>query len=99
MPALKGIHYAVESGMLAAEAIFAALQPGEVAWRRTRSRRTTRRVRAGLIGKDLYRVRNMRQAFEKGFVRGRRVAGAATASLGHLPPKRLARPSATPSRS
>ena len=33
VPALKGIHYAIESGMLAAEAIFAALQPGEVVWR------------------------------------------------------------------
>ena len=29
MPALKGIHYAIESGRLAAEAAFAALQPGE----------------------------------------------------------------------
>jgi electron-transferring-flavoprotein dehydrogenase len=29
VPALKGIHYAVESGRLAAEAAFAALQPGE----------------------------------------------------------------------
>src|SRR5207247_8873099 len=29
VPALKGIHYAVESGRLAAEAPFAALQPGE----------------------------------------------------------------------
>ena len=33
VPALKGIHYAIESGILAAEAIFAALQPGEVVWR------------------------------------------------------------------
>src|SRR5437764_11571995 len=30
VPALKGIHYAIESGRLAAEAAFAALQPGEV---------------------------------------------------------------------
>src|SRR5207253_7503068 len=29
VPALKGIHYAVEAGMLAAEAAFAAVQPGE----------------------------------------------------------------------
>ena len=43
VPALKGIHYAIESGILAAEAIFAALQPGEVAGGRARSRRTTRR--------------------------------------------------------
>src|SRR5258707_15481863 len=27
-PALKGVHYAIESGRLAAEAAFAALQPG-----------------------------------------------------------------------
>ena len=33
VPALKGIHYAVESGRLAAEAAFAALQPGETPWR------------------------------------------------------------------
>ena len=37
-----------------------------------RSARAVRRGRArsGLIGKDLFRVRNMRQVFEKGFVRG-----------------------------
>src|SRR5204863_1655734 len=29
VPALKGIHYAIESGRLAAEAAFRALQPGE----------------------------------------------------------------------
>src|SRR5207237_626649 len=29
VPALKGIHYAIESGSLAAEAAFAALQPGQ----------------------------------------------------------------------
>ena len=34
VPALKGIHYAVESGRLAAEAAFAALQRGESPGRR-----------------------------------------------------------------
>ncbi len=29
VPTLKGIHYAIESGKLAAEAAFRALQPGE----------------------------------------------------------------------
>ena len=29
VPALKGIHYAIESGSLAAEAAFAALQRGQ----------------------------------------------------------------------
>jgi len=84
VPALKGIHYAVESGMLAAEAIFAALQPGEVVWRPGALAPYDQAVRSGWIGKDLYRVRNMRQVFEKGFVRGAAAAGAATASLGRV---------------
>ena len=49
----------------------------------------TRPCASGLIGKDLYRVRNMRQVFEKGFVRGAAMAGAATASLGHVPHGRV----------
>ena len=89
VPALKGIHYAVESGMLAAEAIFAALQPGEVVWRPGALAPYDQAVRSGWIGKDLYRVRNMRQVFEKGFVRGAAAAGAATASLGHVPRGRV----------
>src|SRR5437660_5861606 len=32
VPALTGIHYAVEAGMLAAEAALRALQPGETPW-------------------------------------------------------------------
>jgi electron-transferring-flavoprotein dehydrogenase len=90
VPALKGIHYAIESGMLAAEAIFAALQPGEVVWRPGALAPYDEAVRSGLIGKDLFRVRNMRQAFEKGFVRGSATAGVATASLGHVPRARIA---------
>ncbi|HEX3455965.1 MAG TPA: 4Fe-4S dicluster domain-containing protein [Gaiellaceae bacterium] len=89
VPALKGIHYAVESGMLAAEAIFAALQPGEVAWRPGALASYDTAVRNGLIGKDLFRVRNMRQVFEKGFVRGAMMAGAATGSMGHVPRNRV----------
>jgi electron-transferring-flavoprotein dehydrogenase len=89
VPALKGIHYAVESGILAAEAIFGALQPGEVAWRPGALASYDPAVRNGMIGKDLYRVRNMRQVFEKGFVRGSMMAGAATGSMGHVPRNRV----------
>ncbi len=90
VPALKGIHYAVESGILAAEAIFAALQPGEVVWRPGALASYDTAVRNGMIGKDLFRVRNMRQVFEKGFVRGAMMAGAATGSMGHVPRNRIA---------
>jgi electron-transferring-flavoprotein dehydrogenase len=90
VPALKGIHYAVESGILAAETIFAALQPGEVVWRPGALASYDMAVRNGMIGKDLFRVRNMRQVFEKGFVRGAMMAGAATGSMGHVPRRRVA---------
>jgi electron-transferring-flavoprotein dehydrogenase len=90
VPALKGIHYAIESGMLAAEAIFAALQPGEVVWRPGALAPYDRAVRTGLIGKDLYRVRNMRQVFGRGFVVGSALAGAATVSGGRFPAGRYA---------
>jgi len=89
VPALKGIHLAIESGMLAAEAIFAALQPGEVVWRPGALAPYDSAVRSGLIGRDLFRVRNMRQVFEKGFVVGAGLAGAATASGGRFPPGRV----------
>jgi electron-transferring-flavoprotein dehydrogenase len=90
VPALKGIHYAVESGILAAEAIFAGLQPGEVVWRPGALAPYDDAVRKGMIGKDLYRVRNMRQVFGKGFVRGSALAGAATVSGGRIPGGRYA---------
>lgn len=90
VPALKGIHYAIESGMLAAEAIFAALQPGEVVWRPGALAPYDQAVRSGLIGRDLYRVRNMRQVFGRGFVVGSALAGAATVSGGRVPAGRYA---------
>jgi len=90
VPALKGIHYGVESGILAAEAIFAALQPGEVVWRPGALAPYDEAVRKGMIGKDLYRVRNMRQVFGKGFVMGSALAGAATVSGGRIPGGRYA---------
>jgi electron-transferring-flavoprotein dehydrogenase len=89
VPALKGIHYAVESGRLAAEAAFAALQPGETPFRPGALSRYDDALRASFVWKDLWRVRNMRPAFGRGFVRGSAIAGAATVSFGRLPPKSL----------
>src|SRR5207237_8627562 len=90
VPALKGIHYAIESGMLAAEAIFAALRPGEVVWRPGALAPYDEAVRTGMIGRDLYRVRNMRQVFGRGFVVGSALAGAPPVSGGRFPPGRYA---------
>jgi electron-transferring-flavoprotein dehydrogenase len=87
VPALKGIHYAIESGRLAAEAAYAALQPGEAIGRRGALDRYDRSIRDSFVWKDLWRVRNMRPAFARGFWVGAGLAGAATASFGRFPPR------------
>ncbi len=86
VPALKGIHYAVESGVLAAEAAFAALQRGEAVGRREALAHYDDAVRQSFIYEDLKRVRNMRQAFGRGFWMGSALAGAMTVTRGAFPP-------------
>jgi electron-transferring-flavoprotein dehydrogenase len=86
VPALKGIHYAVETGSLAAEAAFAALQRGENPGRRGALASYDEAVRQSFVWRDLEQVRNMRQAFGRGFWLGGAMAGAMTASRGKFPP-------------
>jgi electron-transferring-flavoprotein dehydrogenase len=86
VPALKGIHYAVESGRLAAEAAFGALQRGRTPWSPGALSAYDDAVRESFIWTDLERVRNMRQAFGHGFYLGGMMAGAMTASFGKFPP-------------
>ena len=89
VPALKGIHYAIRSGMLAAEAAVRAIGPGQTAWTPGALDSYDESLRASYIWTDLERVRNMRPAFRHGFVRGALLAGAAMNSLGKLPPRDL----------
>ena len=86
VPALKGIHYAVETGALAAEAAFAALQRGESPGRRGALASYDEAVQQSFVWRDLEQVRNMRQAFGRGFWLGGALAGAMTASRGKFPP-------------
>ena len=86
VPALKGIHYAIESGRLAAETAFAALQRGRTPWTPGALAGYDQAIRETFIWDDLKRVRNMRQAFGKGFLLGGAMAGAMTASFGKFPP-------------
>ena len=90
VPALKGIHYAMRSGMLAAETAFETLQPGRTPWEPGALEAYDAALRSSYVWKDLERVRNMRPAFKYGFVRGAVLAGAALNSLGKLPPRDLA---------
>jgi electron-transferring-flavoprotein dehydrogenase len=82
--ALKGVHHAINSGRLAAEAIYASLagsgdslEPYEQALEQSQTAR------------ELYRVRNARQPFQKGFIRGAPLVNLAIATGGRLPAGRL----------
>jgi electron-transferring-flavoprotein dehydrogenase len=82
IPRLKGVHYAIESGRLAAEAAFRALQPGETPASSLSSYDDA--VRDSFIWRDLYEVRNMRQVFQRGFYVGGALASAMTVSKGKI---------------
>jgi electron-transferring-flavoprotein dehydrogenase len=84
---LKGLHYAVESGRLAAEAAYGSLQRGESSGRIGAFDGYDAEVRNGYLGKSLREVRNVRQAFEKGFFVGGALASGMTVTKGKLPPK------------
>jgi electron-transferring-flavoprotein dehydrogenase len=86
VPALKGIHYAIESGSLAAEAAFAALQRGQTPSTPGALAVYDEALQQSFVWKDLQEVRNMRQAFGRGFWVGGALAGAMTASKGRFPP-------------
>ena len=77
IPTLKGIHYAVEAGRLAAEAAFASLKGGALA-------SYDEAVRSSFIWKDLHEVRDMRAVFGRGFVAGGALAGMMTLTKGRV---------------
>ena len=79
---LKGIHYAVQSGILAAHAIFDALKQGDVSASALAA--YDRAVRGSVIVKDLHARRNMRLAFKDGFYAGGLKAGLMSISGGRL---------------
>jgi electron-transferring-flavoprotein dehydrogenase len=89
VPALKGIHYAMRSGMLAAETAFEALGPGRTPWQPGALESYDAALRESYVWRDLERVRNLRPAFKYGFVPGALIAGAAMNSLGKFPPRDL----------
>ncbi len=84
VPALKGIHYAIESGRLAAEAAWRTLERGTSM--RTALSSYDDSIRSSFIWSDLHEVRNMRQAFGHGFYLGGAMASAMTVTKGHFPP-------------
>lgn len=87
VPSLKGIHYAMQSGMFAARAAFAALKKGDTSSSALSAYDTS--VRESYITADLYRTRNMRLAFKDGFFMGAPKAGLMTLTGGRFPGSRI----------
>ena len=88
VPSLKGIHYAMQSGIYAARAIFQALS-GEGATA-ARLAEYDRLVNGSFVMHDLHRTRNMRLAFTDGFYAGGLKAGLMTLTGGRFPGRRIA---------
>ena len=81
IPTLKGVHYAVESGRLAAEAAFAAVSQtaDDAPVPDAALASYDDAVRASFIWDELHEVRDLRQVFGRGLLRRRRAGRASTA--------------------
>lgn len=88
VPSLKGIHYAMQSGMYAARAIFAALKAGDPS--ASALGEYDRLVNASYIMADLHRTRNVRLGFKDGLWKGGARAALATLTGGRAPFGRIA---------
>jgi electron-transferring-flavoprotein dehydrogenase len=85
VPKLKGIHYAMRSGMLAAETIYEQLRADADTRASGALRGYDERVRRSHIWSDLHKVRNMRQALGKGMMVGAPIGGLMDITRGAFP--------------
>ena len=79
VPSLKGIHYAMQSGIYAARAMFQHLKTG------ASLAEYDRLVDTSYVASDLYRTRNMRLAFRDGFYLGGFQAALMAVTGGRFP--------------
>jgi electron-transferring-flavoprotein dehydrogenase len=80
LAALKGVHYAIKAGMLAAESIYAALKEESNDFSAYESA-----IADSIVGKDLYEQRNTRQPFQKGLLKGGPLVNLMIATKGRFP--------------
>jgi electron-transferring-flavoprotein dehydrogenase len=83
VPSLKGIHYAMQSGIYAARTAFEAIKRGNTSAAGLAG--YDRLVNESYIAEDMYRTRNLRLAFKDGFYLGGIKAGLATITKGKFP--------------
>ena len=84
VPALKGIPYAITAGMLSAKVAFLSIQANDFSADVLKQYDEMVRKKSR-IGKDLYPVRNVRQAFEKNIFWGLFKSGLMFLSQGKFP--------------
>ena len=84
---LKGIHYAMHSGIMAARTIFESLKKGDASADTLAG--YTSAVDRSVIMKDLKKRRNMRLAFKGGFMSGGIKAGLMTLTRGAFPGSKI----------
>jgi electron-transferring-flavoprotein dehydrogenase len=82
VPSLKGIHYAMQSGIYAARTAFAALKQGDTSAAGLAG--YDRLVNDSYIATNLYRTRNIRLGYKDGFAVGSIKAGLMTVSGGRI---------------
>lgn len=83
VPSLKGIHYAMQTGIFAARAIFEGLKKDDASASALAA--YDRMVAGSYVRDDLHRTRNMRLAFKDGFFVGGAKAGLMTLTGGRFP--------------
>ncbi|MEY2980396.1 MAG: hypothetical protein RL562_623, partial [Planctomycetota bacterium] len=88
VPSLKGIHYAMQTGIYAARAIFQALKAEDTSKNQLQSYDET--VRGSYVVADMKKTRNMRLAFKSGFFGGAIKAGLMTLTGGAFPGGKIA---------
>ena len=83
--ALKGVHYAIKAGIIAAENIHHALKRGETSFARYEED-----IDASLVGQELWEVRNTRQPLaQKGLIKGGPLTNLLIATKGRFPARRI----------
>jgi electron-transferring-flavoprotein dehydrogenase len=80
---LKGVHLAMRTGMLAAEAAFDAVRSGDTSAARLHSYQ--QKIDAGPVKAELFPVRGVHQAFGHGLLPGLAYSGLAVLAGSHLP--------------
>ncbi|HLM25755.1 MAG TPA: electron-transfer flavoprotein:ubiquinone oxidoreductase [Thermoleophilaceae bacterium] len=78
--ALKGVHHSINSGHLAAEAIYKGLKANSTDFSSYEDA-----IEESVTGKELYEVRNTRQPFSKGFIFGSPLVNLFIATKGKIP--------------